>query len=191
MIAVSAGHYPAKPGACDNGFCEHDEAMKWMRLIVSHLDGIAFEVPTGFLRDKIKFINDRTPELAVEVHFNDLQKWIDANNNGIIDEGEMKHVGSGAMTLYYPGSMKGKRFAEAMQLCYEPIFGKSWRGVMEGWYRMDPKRGPDFFLKRTACPAVILEPEFISNKNGIVTNREKICESIAATLVEVRDEFYG
>ncbi|KKL45821.1 hypothetical protein LCGC14_2351830, partial [marine sediment metagenome] len=33
MIIIFAGHHPRKPGACFEGFCEHDEALRWLAII--------------------------------------------------------------------------------------------------------------------------------------------------------------
>ncbi|MDA3834721.1 MAG: N-acetylmuramoyl-L-alanine amidase, partial [Spirochaetales bacterium] len=41
--------------------------------------------------------------------------------------------------------------------------GNRNRGVKEGWYMMDPKNGPDYFLAETNCPAVITEFYFLDN----------------------------
>ena len=73
MILISAGHHPTKPGACYEGFCEHDEALRWVDIICLQLGEIGLEclpVPAGILKNKVNFINARSPILAVEIHFN-------------------------------------------------------------------------------------------------------------------------
>ena len=59
MILLSAGHHPAAVGACYNGFCEHDEAVKWVdelnKLLTPRIDTMI--VPTGRLQSKIDYIN--------------------------------------------------------------------------------------------------------------------------------------
>lgn len=173
MLLVSAGHHPSKPGACYKSFCEHDEAVRWVDEICDQLgEQRCVKVPPGVLRDKVRFINNRHPVAAVEIHFNSA---VDSEGN---------HVGSGALCLHYPGSQTGMSLATRIQQGLEPIFGRHWNGVMEGWYRMDPKFGPDFFLARISCPSVIIEPEFIHHKELLQGNRYQACFAIAQSLLE-------
>ena len=171
MIFVSAGHHAIKPGASFDGFCEFDEAELWADLIVKNLGDLALRVPSGVLRDKIEYINNRDPvkSIAIEVHFN---AAVDA---------EGKNIGRGCETLYYPGSKDGKVLAEycndALSLVFEPN-----RGIKQGWYRMNPKNGPDFFLAKTNCPAAIIEPEFIHHKQTIQENRKAACDYLSEAL---------
>ena len=67
-------------------------------------------------------------------------------------------------------------------------YDEHWNGVMPGWYRMNKNFGPDFFLKRTHCPSIIIEPEFIHHKDLIVDNREKVCTAIAQALINYVSE---
>jgi len=177
MIFISAGHHPTKPGAKYDRFIEHDEACVWVDIIVHKLDGKAIAVPTGFLKDKVEFINSRlmNGDIAVEVHFN---AAVDADG---------KNVGRGCETLYYPGSVDGQRLAEKCQEALEDAFPPS-RGIKEGWYRMDPKRGPDFFLARTKCPAVIIEPEFVHRFQLIFDNRDDAITLLTIALEEYHIE---
>ena len=165
-ILVSAGHYPARPGARMGDFVEHFEAVTWRDLLVAELGDIAAPVPVGVLREKVAHINAAGATLAVEIHFNDA--WRDRNGDGTVDDGE--HVGRGSETLYYPGSDEGLALAEAVQAELSAVFPPN-RGAKEGWYRMDPKFGPDFFLAKTRCPSVIIEPEFVANAETIRSNR--------------------
>lgn len=187
MILISAGHHPTSLGACFEGFCEHDEALRWVDEIYARLGpDKALLVPAGVLRSKIDFINARRPAVAIEIHFNSLQVWKDANADGVVDEGEMRPVGNGALTLHYPGSTRGKAVAQTVQGAMEPIFGKHWRGAMEGWYRMNKKFGPDYFLSRTNCTAIIVEPEFIHKQDLITGNRVLACRAIADALLKIK-----
>lgn len=169
MILVSAGHRPEARGACYQGFCEWDEATQWASTIVHHLRRDALLVPTGHLQGKVKFINDHNPTVAIEVHFNSAR---DRSGNP---------VGAGSETLYMPGSAKGRYCAEIVQRTMAGIFQPD-RGVKEGWYQADPANGPIFFLKRTACPALIIEPEFIHRQEVIQSNREAACHAVADAL---------
>lgn len=200
MIFISAGHFPQQPGAVYEGFVEHDEAMIWARSIVELLGASAMLVPTGTLKQKVAFINPRcTPgSICAEIHFNDAVKWRDKNGDGKVTPDELEHVGEGAETLYCPGSEKGRALAAAVQDAIDHLFPYKWtdhnrnglqerdeltgRGVKEGWYRMDRTKGPDFILKQTACPCVIVEPEFVQRRDRIVRHREAACAALATAL---------
>lgn len=178
MIFISAGHHPASPGAkfSDRAtgveYVEHDEAKIWASLIAHHLGSAAIVVPTGHLRSKVAFINERAEprSLAIEVHF----------NAAVLDG---VNVGKGSETLYYPGSTAGEALAEAVQDVLAIHFPPS-RGIREGWYRENRQNGPDFFLAHTKPPAVILEPEFIHRLGLARERREVVCKSLATALWE-------
>ena len=173
MLFISAGHHQAAKGAEYKGFNEHDEAQTWVSLIANHLGSDCMVVPTGYLRDKVAFINTHTTDvqkdLAVEVHFNSAVK------DGV-------HIGKGSECLFYPTSIRGYLLAEAVQETLGELFPPN-RGVKEGWYRMKKTNGPDFFLERTSCTALILEPEFIHRKAKIQQKRETACKQIAEALM--------
>jgi len=191
MILISAGHYPERPGACFGSFCEHEEAMAWAILITDYLirEGQeAMLVPVGTLRTKTEFINSRNPELAIEIHFNSFKIWEDANRDGLITDDELHHAGRGCETLYFPGSQKGVLLADNMQKSLSSIFPPN-RGAKEGWYRMNPKNGPDYFLEKTSCPSVIVEPEFIHKKNKIQSNMREACDAIGNAIIKTIEEF--
>lgn len=176
MIFLSAGHYPSAPGAKWERFVEHDEAIVWRDMLYQGLNTRAISVPTGVLRSKVDFINERTldGDIAVEIHFNAAR---DANNNPI---------GRGCETLYYPGSKRGESIATTIQKVMAEFFPPD-RGVKEGWYRMDPSRGADFFLAKTKCTAIIIEPEFVHRANVINDNREAVVNK----LVELFEENFN
>jgi N-acetylmuramoyl-L-alanine amidase len=185
MILISAGHHPSMPGACYGGFCEHGEAVKWADRIVDILgDDKAMAVPVGALRGKIDFINRQRPSIAVEIHFNSAKIWKDKDRDGEIDPDELVHIGRGCETLYYPGSNSGKDAAIAVQELIAEIFAPD-RGAKEGYYQMNKAKGPDFFLAKTRCTAIIIEPEFIDNKETITGNREAGCIAIAEALLSL------
>jgi N-acetylmuramoyl-L-alanine amidase len=180
VIFVSAGHYPAAPGAKFERFIEHDEAVVWAQYIADILGGSGTLVPTGYLREKVAFINERTMngDVAIEVHFN---AATDSNGN---------NVGRGCESLYYPGSIDGEELANLCQGILAQYFEPD-RGVKEGWYRMDPARGPDFFLAKTKCPAVIIEPEFVHRFAMIHAHREQVCTDLANALLIYEGEHGG
>jgi N-acetylmuramoyl-L-alanine amidase len=174
MIFVSAGHHASKPGASYKGFCEFDEAVVWADLMIDKLGAFGIRVPSGFLRDKVDFINARNPvdSVAIEIHFN---AAVDSNGN---------NIGRGCETLYFPGSESGKKIATTVNDALAEVFPPN-RGVKEGWYRMNKKNGPDFFLARTKCPAIIIEPDFIHRKDIIQNGREEACQKMVDALVRV------
>ena len=165
MILISAGHHAKKPGACYEGFCEFDEAEKWADLVVQHLGDKSARVPSGYLRDKVEFINSRNPTIAIEIHF-----------NSAVADG--KNIGEGCEVLHYPSSKVGIILAEVILESLEMVFPPS-RGIKEGWYRMDQSKGVDFFLERTKCPSVIVEPQFIHLKENIQNRRAEACLKMA------------
>jgi N-acetylmuramoyl-L-alanine amidase len=175
VVLVSGGHNPGAAGATnEEGFSEYPETYQWAELIVARLSGHwkteSLVVPTGSLTSKIEFINKvcatKPVALAVEVHFN-------SSPGG---------KGRGSETLYCPGSTSGRVYAEVVQSSMATLMSPN-RGVKEGWYQMNPAKGPDAFLKRTRCPAIILEPEFIQRQTVIEANREMCCEVIADAIV--------
>ncbi len=58
------------------------------------------------------------------------------------------------------------------------------RGIKEGWYQMNPAKGADFFLKRTHCTSLIIEPEFIDNLQVLSQNKYATCAAIATAMLE-------
>jgi len=185
-ICVSAGHHPENPGACFVDFCEHAEALEWAIAITDKINLIAGEtiaslVPVGVLKDKVNFINNVNPLIAVELHFNSFKVWEDANKDGLVSSDEIHNAGSGSETLYYPGSKKGQVAARCVQSVLGLVCGPN-RGVKEGWYRMNKDNGPDYFLASTKCTSLIIEPDFIHRVHEIKFNKDKACEAIAQSL---------
>lgn len=173
MIYISAGHHHEKQGASYNGFTEHEEAKIWVSLIDNLLGYGSMVVPVGILKNKVAFINERAKQndLAVEIHFNSA-----LDNNG-------DPIGEGSETLYYPTSARGKAIAECVQDSLGELMHPN-RGAKEGYYQMDKTKGADFFLARTVCTAIIIEPEFIHMEDNIINNREEACNVIANSLIE-------
>lgn len=182
MIILSAGHYHEAPGACRDGFCEHEEATAWVvdlysRIMPFTACGIT---PAAPLPQKIDFIRHKQPTFAVEIHFN-----------------ACGGCGArGSETLYYPGSTAGYELAQELNDVMRAYSYKD-RGVKEGWYRMDRPgikdypgdvdgdEQPDYFLRKTPCPAAIIEPEFIDFKEEIQAMREPMCDALASKMIEL------
>lgn len=173
-IFVAAGHHATRPGAGRDGFYEHDEAVRWVDELMSidkdAASPLLIRVPDGELKKKVDFINYRCrwDDLAVEVHF-----------NAALDK-DGKDIGSGCVTLYMPGSDGGKTFARTCQTTLAAVFPPD-RGVVEGWYRGEKARGAYFFLEKTRCVAVILEPEFVRHKDVIQAGRVAACAALYDT----------
>lgn len=168
-VFISAGHYPASPGADDgHGFSEHPEAVEWMNALAVELGAVSVLVPTGKLPAKIAFINSlvQDGDCAIEIHFNSAE-----DAQGI-------HVGAGSETLYCPGSNSGPVLAQAVQTELAKTFPPN-RGIKPGWYRMDPRNGPDAFLTDTHCTAIIVEPDFIHRRGIIQSFREEGVRALA------------
>lgn len=193
MIFVSAGHGPgADLGVCYEGFCEHPEACLWRDAIVAgcNLLGTPSEaVPAVSLRQKVEHVNSRVAEVgksvAIEVHFN---------------AGGTPGKTRGCETLYAPKSTNGAVLADFVQQAMVQFFPPD-RTAKEGWYKMDhPHRvdfpgdvpgdeKPDYFLVKTACPAVIIEPDFIYERVRIQGMREAAAKAIASALVKAHSLF--
>lgn len=175
MICLSIGHHAKAKGASTvyNGktYNEYDIASDWCDFIAAMEEDNIVLVPPGNLRSKVAWINHAQPMLAAELHFNDAT------------DGAGKQIGSGFETLYYPGSTKGKAFAETIQEHLGETLETKNRGAREGYYRMNPSNGPDFFLARTKCPAVIIEPAFIREMELIQRTRKTTCMALAGALV--------
>ena len=186
MIFISAGHHQESPGASYKDVTEYDLTTKWADLIAYYLSDNCLRVPNGYLRDKVNFVNGRCKkeDLAVEIHFNSAKLWKDWNKNGHIDDGEMINVGRGSETLFYPGSEGGKKDALVVQDMIGSLM-KPDRGVKEGWYQCNPDKGPDYFLARTKCHSLIIEPEFIDNLEQLNSNMKQCCELIAASTLKI------
>lgn len=184
IVAISAGHHKERPGASYRGttdkFVEHDEAVMWQKIVAAQFSpDEVFMVPPGTLPAKVLAINT-IPNVAcaVEIHFNAA-----IDNHG-------RHVGKGSETLYCPGSFQGLRLARLVQQELSEVFFPD-RGFKEGWYRMDrpgiedyrgDKPGdevPDYFLKATKMPAIIVEPDFVHRYVLIRSQRFEGGEAIA------------
>jgi len=178
FVVLSIAHYPKSPGAGYKGVYEHEVSKPWTFELKNQLGLLGIDCavsPVGLLDDKVRFINSVDADACLEIHFNG------AYNPNI----------RGVETLYCPGSIKGKMFARSVHMVYAPTMGVRDRGVKEGWYRMDrpgfedypgDKDGDerkDYFLEYTRCPALILEPDFISQLNNIDNSMKEACQMIA------------
>ena len=163
-LFLSAGHYPAAPGAAWLSFVEHTEARLWVAEIVRHLPAVQL-VPSSELGAKIRWINARAKptDLAVEIHFN-----------------AATPSARGSETLFAPGSPRGQVVAVQVQAALAHHFQPD-RGTKPGWYQGNPAKGPLAFLAKTRCAALILEPAFIYQADEIRAKRAACCLDLANT----------
>lgn len=170
-IFISAGHKNDSDGAnFKEEFFEHSEAVIWRNIICELL---AIEpVPVGTLKDKIKYINSKSTKdsVAIEIHFNS------AMNK------KKEYVGKGCETLHYPNSKNGIVLANKIHGQIAASFYPD-RGIKVGYYQMNTKKPIDYFLAKTKCPSIIIEPEFIHRNDLIIRNRGTCCRNIARALL--------
>ncbi len=167
MIYISVGHHQENPGACFQGFCEFNEAQIWAELINQNLpENESLIVPSGTLKEKVAYINKRKPLAAIEIHFNSAPVQLNVR---------------GCETLYYPSSMRGERLAREAQAAMVSV-GLHDRGIKPGYYQLNKNKGVDFFLEKTKCTSIIIEPEFIFNKDLLLEKREDVCIKLADSL---------
>lgn len=171
VVALSAGHYPDRCGASYGGQNEHELAIDWCKHILKKLSisGISvIQVPSTNLTDKVDFINHLFKvDIAIEIHFND---------------SFFKNAG-GCETLYCPDSIEGFLLASYVHGWYAVTMGNKDRGIKPGWYRMIPHTIKNYFLRKTTCPAIILEPEFIYNMKVINEQKLTACNAIASGII--------
>ena len=184
-VGSSVAHTQHKPGATYQDKNEYEESFIWTHMVIEFLKGTGidtYRVPVGQrLAKKVSAINSQRCDLAIEIHFN-------ACGGG---------GASGCETLYYPGSTKGRVAAAVMQgYVYEAMHTRD-RGAKEGWYKMDRPgvidfygdtdgdEMPDYFLRKTNCTALILEPEFLEQWQGIEDHRGAGCEAISLAIQEL------
>lgn len=187
MIYISAGHSEDKQGAEYKGLTEYMLTTQWADHLVKVLGNYAVRVPNGRLKESVMFINNSgDADIAVEIHFNSFKFWKDLDLDGEVDKDEMFYGGVGCETLYYPGSEDGLALAEHIQSKLSRVFPPD-RGVKEGWYRLNKKNGVNYFLQKTKCTAVIIEPEFIDNMdvNNLQDKMDVACNAIANALITI------
>ncbi len=149
-IAICPGHYKFQKGARVNGLIEYDETVVIADKLYTYLNDYAFcsaYFVAGSLRTKVKDINTKNFDLAIDIHLNSVTA---------------KHV-SGTETLH-SGSNNSMLLAEKIQdelvACFELVD----RGMKKGYFEGNNKKRLLYFLRATKCPAVIPEPLFMSNK---------------------------
>lgn len=145
-VALVVGHKESSPGACNStcNVCEFGFNDRLVQKIDCLLDErceteIVYRDTYKALPDKV---NELNPDFVICFHAN-------AFNTKV----------SGAETLYYYKSKKGKRIAEIFQERLVDVLGLHDRGIKP---KSSEQRG-GYMLKCTNAPCVILEPFFIDN----------------------------
>ena len=176
-IGLSVAHRLKAYGARYGRIIEFHESVKWTDHLTAclEIEGAHVEVaPHGRLPEKVAFLNSKNVDLAVEIHFN-----------------AATLSAQGCETLYYPNSRPGKNLAECIQDYLPDAVNTRDRGVKEGWYHSgrindggERKATPLYFLKKTNCPALIIEPEFVYQNDRIIAARESGPEAICQGILE-------
>ena len=179
-VIISVAHSKRYPGASFQSFTENEESRIWSYKLKTYLSkynisSYIIERETtpgnktkGSLYKKVHFINSVKPIIAIEIHFNS------SSNKDV----------NGCETLYYPYSERGKLLASIIHNNYK-IFVRKDRGIKPGWFRQDTvKKIPLYFLKKTKCLAIIVEPEFITQKYAIINMRDQATQAIACGIKE-------
>lgn len=170
-VGLSYAHHPDKPGACYQGHCEHEESIIWTNHVAGVLEQFNCSIvmaPVGGLRNKVNHLNNQAVNAAVEIHFN----------------GSPDPRVKGCETLYCPGSVKGEQLADSVHKRYSSFMINPDRGVKEGWYQMKKGGTIDYFLRATICPAIIIEPDFISQIENIQECRRDATTQIAIGILD-------
>lgn len=153
-VILVSGHDYRCPGAKAGKFIEHFEVKKINALVESALPenirllhltsdivNIKKNCQSESLKWKVKIINKLKPDFAIETHLN---SYFDPEVDG-------------CETLYYP-TKNNKELATILQKALVSSISNKDRGVKP--------RKDLYFLKRTKCPAFIIEPLFISSPKG-------------------------
>ncbi|NOU56058.1 N-acetylmuramoyl-L-alanine amidase CwlD [Brevibacillus borstelensis] len=92
------------------------------------------------IRNRVKFVNDNSPDFLVSVHVNSIPspKW------------------KGAQTFYYPAFKKSEEISYLIQ--------DEIKRVLENTDRVPSKTDDVFFIREVDCPAVLVEVGFVSNE---------------------------
>ncbi len=179
-VFLDPGHGGQDPGAVGPGEThEADIALAIARSTLVNLRCSGFEVyMSRETEDAEVSLQDRcwqARECGADI-------FISIHCNGFEDP-----TAEGFETLYFPGSTEGHRLATSIhKMMHRALFplGRKDRGMKE--------RGELYVLKHTPMPAVLVEPEFVTNPDGErllvrADNRWKIAEAIIRGVKEYFD----
>jgi len=168
LIVISVAHALEHPGAQNErlGLSEYTYSLVISSMVANLLnmknvckavlvDCSHIESYNEILRTKVARVNSYNPKLGLEIHFNS----------------SVHQAANGYETLYL--SSTGEKYAKLMQnRLGEMKELKKDRGIK--------KRDNLMFLKSTTCPALILEPLFMSNPaEGILLKNDKFVNDLA------------
>ena len=185
-IAIDCGHNPPSDlGAISTKYnlAEFIEAHKIVSYCYKMLYDKGFEIVNFAerLKTKVQIVNQSKSDIAIEVHLN-------ACSNP---------KASGALCLYYPTQksrdladyiLKGIHKVSSIGIVGSALIRK--RGVYVGNLRLDPSKPIIYFLRKTKCPAVVVEPLFLSSNsdcallNGSVPIHEIIAKGIFEGIID-------
>lgn len=162
-IALSMGHTPNAPGASSGLVTEYGLTSAVIGDLAFRLDKAGHEpwiIGADSNRDQVKDINKLKPDFGLELHFNSYG---------------MEHF-NGTEVLH-SGSAKGRDLAADICDSIVDILGTKNRGCPVGNYELNKRKPIIEIIRKTACPFVVVEPLFLSNKADF--------EKIDITLISV------
>lgn len=190
-IAIDAGHNPPKDyGVMVNavGDYTYDKSRIhefttieyfWNRRVATELQYILLNrghsiFPfSGTLTRKVKEINERDVDMAVEIHH-------DAHDN--------KNI-SGASILYHPTSDKGRSLAKLISDSIKMTY--KCKGIFEGYRRLDKSQPILYFIRRTRMIAILIECAYLTNMNDRHTmTQDFYIYTMARRIAEGIEKYY-
>ncbi|TDX46593.1 N-acetylmuramoyl-L-alanine amidase family protein [Orenia marismortui] len=172
-IIIDPGHGGKDPGASGQFSNEKDIALKISRMLYALLKKVGHKVRLTREDDSYPKWEDRvistTEDLFISIHCN-------ACGNYEVE---------GIETLHYPGSEAGEKLASLIQKNLKYQTGRIDRKIKE--------RKDLYVLKKTRCPAVLVETGFISNpKEEISLNNAEYQYILASAVAEgIKDYLEG
>jgi len=180
MIAICVGHSRIgdKGAISVDGTSEHNfnsriayklEAILCKRGIKSELfdkyDASSYGSAMSWIAYRIKLIG---ATIAIELHFN-----------------SAKPSANGHEFLYWESSKGGRKLAKCFAESYQKNFPASTSRRDNGLFPIGKSARGSQFLRKTHCPALILEPFFGSNKKEwIAADPDKIAAAYADSIAE-------
>lgn len=180
-IILSVGHNSKSQGARWGNLSEYGVASQVTSLITFYGDisGVELHTIDSTLTDTVQYINSMCKRfgtdncVAIELHFNS------AESKSAI----------GCETLYFPYSSNGKQLATKFnKLLFKNISGLAIknRGIKTGWYQGIKNGKLLYFLHKTRCTSIILEPVFLSQ----IKNPTSVA-TVAIGIYDALDDLYG
>ena len=169
---IDPGHGGKDPGAVGGWLTEAKVVLDISKRVKRLLEEAGYEVVLTRVDDTIPSWNARVElaekeDLFISIH---CDSFIDPNANG-------------STVFHYPGSVAGEAFAQKVNEEIAKIPGLRDRGV---------KTGTWWVLRKTKCPAILVECAFISNaqdrKLHLETDagRQRLADAIATGAIKAR-----